>query len=142
MNNRRKNCFSAFLVMLMMLFVATQGVQAQRVGRWEKLGQRTVNLTLDRDVFRCAHKGTFTAIRFHVEKAPVNFLRVVVEYANGKNDNLDFNRPVPAGGTSRYLDLRGNKRIIKQITVFYKALPKRGSINRIKKAKVEVWGRH
>lgn len=124
-----------------MLFGTSLSVQAQKVGRWEKLGERTVDLTVDRDIFRCAHKGTFTAIRFHVEKAPVNFLRVMVEYANGNNDNLNFSQLVPAGGTSRYLDLNGNKRIIKQITVFYKALPKRGT-HKLKKANVEVWGRH
>lgn len=141
MNNRTKNSFSALLIMMVMLLGTSLSVQAQKVGRWEKLGERSVNLTIDKDVFRCAHKGTFTAIRFHVEKAPVNFLRVVVEYANGNNDDLNFNQLVPAGGTSRYLDLRGNKRIIKQITVFYKALPKRGS-HKVKKANVEVWGRH
>lgn len=140
MKNLSKSNFSTFTVVLLMLFV-TFGIQARDKDPWEKLGERTVDMSIDRDVFRCAHKGTFTAIRFHVEKVPVNFLRVVVEYANGSSDNLNFNRLVPAGGTSRYLDLRGNKRIIKQITVFYKSEGKRPG-NRNKKAKVEVWGRH
>ena len=143
MENRRLSNVSVLLMMIVMLMMGPAYVQAQKVGRWEKLGERTVNLFLDKDVIRCSHKGTFTTIRFHVDKAPVSFLKVMVKYGNGAIDNLNFNQLVPAGANSRYLDLRGNKREIREITIYYKSEPRRPGIHsRYKKAKVQVWGRH
>ena len=137
------NRFSILLCIAVMLFGISSVTQAKKIGRWEKLGERSVNLTLDKDVISCSHKGTFTAIRFHVDKAPVNFLRVAVKYANGSIDNLNFNQLVPAGKNSRYLDLKGNRRIIKEVIMYYKSEPRRqGAHHKHRKAKVEVWGLH
>lgn len=143
MKKRKVMHLSALLVLMNLLLIVSLQVNAQRVGRWEKLGERTVDLTLDKDVIRCAHKGTFTAIRFHVDKAPVSFLRVIVKYANGSTDDLNFNQLIRPGGNSRYLDLRGGKRVIKSITVYYKSESKRPRhSNSSRKALVQVWGRH
>lgn len=131
------------LLLVSLLLSVSQYVQAQQIGRWEKLGERMVNLTVDKDVIRCGHKGTFTAIRFHVDRAPVTFLRVIVRYANGSTDNLNLNQTVRQGGDSRYLDLRGGKRIIRDITVYYKSESKRPRHHHnARKALVQVWGRH
>lgn len=117
---------------------------AQQIGRWEKLGERTVNLTLDKDVINCSHKGFFTTIRFRVERAPVSFLRVYVKYANGTTSNLNFRQLVRAGGESRFLDLKGNKRVIKQIVIYYKSERKArpGRHPMARQARVQIWGRH
>lgn len=140
---KRKIVHLSVLLLIGLLLSVSPSVQAQKIGRWEKLGERTVNLTVDKDVIRCGHKGTFTAIRFHVERAPVTFLRVVVQYANGSVDNLNFNQTVRQGGDSRYLDLRGGKRIIRDITIYYKSETKRPKHTQgIRKAWVQVWGRH
>lgn len=138
-----RHFYTTFLFIISMLLLNSCYIHSQQVGKWEKLGERTVNLTLDRDVIRSSHKGTFTAIRFHVEKAPVSFLKVLVRYANGSTDDLSFNQLVRPGANSRYLDLKGGKRIIKEIIVYYKAekkLPRHN--NNDKKALVQVWGRH
>lgn len=143
MNSKRLSRIS-FIVLVMTLFISgSSSVYAQQVGRWEKLGERSVDLFIDKDVIECGHKGTFTAIRFHVAKAPVTFMRVLVKYANGAVDDLNFNQLVPAGANSRYLDLRGNRRVIKQVIIYYKSEKRRpGHHPRVKKAKVQVWGRH
>ncbi|WP_300698658.1 hypothetical protein [Bacteroides sp.] len=143
MNTKRLSRISFIVLVMTLLISGSSGVYAQEVGRWEKLGERSVDLFIDKDIIECGHKGTFTAIRFHVAKAPVNFMRVLVKYANGAVDDLNFNQLVPAGANSRYLDLRGNRRVIKQVIVYYKS-EKRGPGHhpRIKKAKVQVWGRH
>lgn len=142
-NFERLSRISFSVLVMMLLISASSVVYAQQVGRWEKLGERSVDLFIDKDVIECGHKGSFTAIRFHVTKAPVNFMRVLVKYANGAVDDLNFNQLVPAGANSRYLDLRGNRRVIKQVIVYYKSEKRRpGNHPRIKKAKVQVWGRH
>lgn len=131
------------MLLVSILLLSSCYAYPQQIGRWEKLGERTVNLTVDKDVIHCTHKGTFTTIRFHVEKAPVSFLRVTVRYANGSVDNLNFNQLIRPGGDSRYLDLRGGKRVIRDITIYYKTekkSPRHG--NHAKRALVQVWGRH
>lgn len=143
MKKRTTVRLSAVLLLMNLLLALSLHAQAQQIGRWEKLGERSVNLTLDKDVIRCGHKGTFTAIRFHVERAPVTFLRVIVRYANGSTDNLNFNQTVRKGGDSRYLDLRGGKRVIRDITVYYKSESKRPRHSKgHRQALVQVWGRH
>lgn len=143
MNFKKWSSVSFFVLMMTLLIGGSSNVYAQRVGRWEKLGERSVDLFIDKDVIQCGHRGTFTAIRFHVAKAPVTFMRVMVKYANGAVDDLKFNQLVPAGANSRYLDLRGNRRVIKQIIVYYKSEKRRpGHHSRVKKARVQVWGRH
>ena len=139
----RKVVYLPVLLLINLLLAISSCAQAQQIGRWEKLGERTVNLTVDRDVIRCGHKGMFTTLRFHVERAPVTFLRVVVRYANGSVDNLNFSQTVRQGGDSRYLDLRGGKRVIRDITIYYKAEAKRPRhAHGARQAVVQVWGRH
>ena len=143
MKKKKLIFLSSVLLLVNLLLAISLQAYGQQIGRWEKLGERTVNLTLDKDVIRCQHKGTFTTLRFHVDRAPVTFLRVIVRYGNGSVDNLNFNQTVRPGGNSRYLDLRGNRRVIRDITVYYKSESKQPRhIKKSRKASVEVWGRH
>lgn len=135
--------YKLLLFVVLLLVGSPRMAYSQHVGRWEKLGERTVNLSLDKDVIRCSHKGSFTTLRFHVSRAPVSFLRVVVRYANGATDNLNFTQLVRPGQKSPYLDLRGGKRVIREITVYYKAEVKRPRHrSHARRAVVQVWGRH
>lgn len=131
----------AFLFVMTALLL-TSNLYAQRIGKWEKLGERTVDLNVDRDVIKCTDKGAFSAIKFHVTKAPVTFEKVFVRYATGATDNLNFNETVRQGQDSGELDLRGNKRIIKEIVVYYKAEKKNGKGRNNKTADVQIWGKH
>ncbi|MGL4292480.1 MAG: hypothetical protein ACRCSQ_02725, partial [Bacteroidales bacterium] len=59
---------------------------------------------------------------------------------------------IPAGGESREIDLRGHKRIIKEIVFYYKTKPRRKNDRNDRydrhrpshtlRASVSVWGRH
>lgn len=141
----KRTHLSFLLVMSVIVMCSTAGhAYAQRVGKWEKLGERVVDLDMDREVIKCADKGSFKAIKFHVEKAPVNFSKVYVKYATGATDNLNFNETVRQGQDSGELDLRGNKRIIKEIIVYYQAEKKnnKGKGRGNKNATVQVWGKH
>lgn len=138
------------VILTALLLFPLQTQAALPNGEWTKLGEREVNLDLDRDVISCSGKGPFSAIRFHVEKTPVSFEKVYVKYGNGSVDNLNFNEYVRQGANSPELDLRGNKRIIKEIIVYYKAEKKSSNGNgngngkggKGKTAKVQIWGRN
>ena len=149
------------------LLSATTIVNAQQIGRWEKLGERSVDFKTDKDVIRAAGKGTFTRLKFRVKGNDVEFKKVIVKFANGSSQELKIRQFIPAGGETREIDLRGNKRIIKEIVFYYKTTKNnnnnhgrpgsgdryndRGSNNRHncngngnnkRKATVSVWGRH
>lgn len=128
---------SKLAVSLLLLFTLTLSAYAQR---WEKLGERTVNYRTDRDVIKCSHKGTFTAIKIHVENSPVEFDDIEVEFLNGNKQKINIRQLIRAGGESRVIDLRGNKRVIKDITLIYQT--KRHAGIHKKKARVYIMGRH
>lgn len=109
------------------------------MGRWEKLGERTVNYRQDNDVINCSHKGTFKSLKLGVKGAPVDFDNITVEFLNGSKQEINVRQYIKAGGETRLIDLRGNNRIIKRITLQYKTL--KPGFHHNKKARVEVWGR-
>lgn len=128
-------------LLLAVILGATTLVSAQQIGRWEKLGERTVKFASERDAISCKGKGTFTKLKIHVKDAPVEFGKVLVRYSNGSTQELQVRQVIPAGGETRVIDLRGNQRAIKEVIFYYKS--KKGyKWGKHKRATVSVWGRH
>ncbi|WP_298316435.1 DUF2541 family protein [uncultured Aquimarina sp.] len=108
------------------------------IKKWEHLGSRTVNYTLDRDVIKVtARDGAFKKLKVKVTNGSLNMHRIVVEYGNGENQVIQVRKNFKKGGATRLIDLKGNKRIIRDITFFYDT--KNLSKNR---AKIHVFGKH
>lgn len=133
--------FSLFsLVLIFPLFLPTLSAhhEAQRPGRWEKLGQRQVNFRVDRDVIQVgAREGRFKALQLKVKGGAIDLNRVVVHYRNGDEQVLNVRQNIPRGGQTRVLDLPGNNRIITKVVFVY------DTRNRSRRrATVELWGRH
>lgn len=128
------------IIGLLFLFIATTA--SAQLG-WEKIAEVKTDLSLDRIKIDCSHRGTFKSIKFKAEGSIVDFERVVVRYAVGTTDNLQFNQHLKPGQFSRNLDLRGNRRAIKEIIIHVKADPKFKNLKGKGKrtARVEVWGR-
>lgn len=128
-------------LLVAVLLGATTMLSAQQIGRWEKLGERTVKFASERDAISCRGKGSFTKLKIHVNDAPVEFGQVLVKFTNGSVQKLYIRQTIPAGGYTRIIDLRGNKRAIKEVVFYYKS--KKGyKWGRHKRATVSVWGRH
>jgi hypothetical protein len=64
-------------------------------------------------------KDGFDNFRFVSEDAPVSFKRVVVHFGNGTDEELQFRQVIEAGGSTRAMDLRGRRRIIKSVEFWY-----------------------
>ncbi|MGL5785715.1 MAG: hypothetical protein ACRCX4_02690 [Bacteroidales bacterium] len=129
------------LLLVTLILGATSMVSAQQIGRWEKLGERNVQFRSERDAISCRGKGTFTRLKIRVKDAPVEFSKVIVKYGNGTSQELYVRQLIPAGGETREIDLRGNKRTIKEVVFYYKS--KKGyKWGKHKRATVSVWGRH
>jgi hypothetical protein len=105
-------------------------------GRWEQLGERTVDAKLDKDVINVGREdGLFNAIQIKVEGSAMVMLDIKVVFGNGEvfepKTRLVFNKDT----ASRVIDLPGTKRVIKRVEFKYVDLPGGG------KAKVSLMGR-
>ena len=97
-----------------------QASLARDVNHWVFLGQTEVNGQRDFDrIIVGRAEGRFDSIQLRVQGAPVEFYRVVVNYANGTNEEIVLRDRIPAGGQTRVLDLRGDNRVISSIDFRY-----------------------
>ena len=131
-------------VLILILLATTTSVDtlaAQRRGgpRWELLGSRTVTDRGDHDtIVVTVAKGTFRAIKFEVRGHAVDFQRVVVHFRNGDDQRVELRHTIPAGGSSREIDIDGTDRVIRSIDFWYDAK----TLGRGGKAVVRALGRN
>jgi hypothetical protein len=105
---------------VLLLLVIGQSFYAQRVGRWIYLGEANVNGRLDHDIINVGRAdGRFREVQIRVERAPIEFQRVVVHYANGGSEPLEIRDRIRAGGQTRAIDLRGGDRVISGVEFWY-----------------------
>ena len=83
-------------------------------------------------------EGSFESLQLRVQNAPVEFEKVVVHYRNGTKQELEMRDEIPAGGTTRTIDLEGdaNERNVTQVTFDYQTTAEEG-----RRAVVQLWGR-
>lgn len=94
---------------------------------WVLLGQRAVTDRADHDVIvMSAARGDFTRIKLTVQRAAVDFHRVVVHFGNGGKQEVELRNTIPAGGESRAIDLTGDDRVIRSVEFWYDAKTFRG----------------
>jgi len=105
--------------LLAVLVVTVPAVQAQH-GRWERLGSSHVDGRVDHDNINVGiQDGRFRAIQLRVRRGDVEFLRVVVHYADGEPEEVVVRQRIPSGSATRPIDLRGNKRYIRSVELWY-----------------------
>ncbi|MFY0644367.1 MAG: hypothetical protein JXR19_07855 [Bacteroidia bacterium] len=104
---------------------------------WMHLGSRKVNFGLDHDrIVVTATKGSFTKLKLNVT-GNLNMHRIQVNYANGSSEKLNLRHHFVRGRDSRVLDLKGHKRIIQSVDLWYDT--KNSSRRR---ATIRLYGRH
>ena len=103
---------------LVLVGAVSQTINAQR--DWIHLGDKHVDGKSDHDKISIGRKeGSFRQLQIRVEKAPVNFQRVVVHFGNGADEELQFRELIATGEQTRAIDLRGRNRIIKSVEFWY-----------------------
>lgn len=124
----------AVVVSLVASFAATPALADD--GRWEKLGERTVNGKVDKDVIVVGRDdGVFTAIQIKVEGSALQMFEIKVVFGNGESFEPKTRLVFDKDTSSRVIDLPGNKRVIKRVEFKYGNLPGGGN------ARVELWGK-
>ena len=110
----------AKLVGVVVLFLAsiTPAANAQR--RWERLGTAHVDGNVDHDNITVGYRdGRFRAIQLRVRGGAVEFERVVVHYGDGEPEEVVVRERIPNGGMTRAIDLRGDRRVIRSVELWY-----------------------
>ena len=106
--------------------------------RWTYLGEANVDGAADHDnIVVSGSRGAFRAIQIKVQRAPIEFDRVVVHYGDGDSEPIHIRSKIPAGGQTRPIDLPGNRRIIRSVEFWY-ARASRSS----HRPKVRLFGLH
>ena len=136
MNRRRVVVTVAAIAAVM---VSTIVLGAQRKDPWVLLGERNVTDRADHDTIAVTgNRGSFTAVRLDVLRHAVDFHRVVIHFASGAAQKLELRNSIPAGGSSRVIDIDGANRVIKSIDFWYDAKTLRKGVS----ATVRALGRH
>jgi len=88
--------------------------------RWQYLGEANVDGAVDHDnIVVSGSRGEFRAIQIKVQRAPIEFDRVVVHYRDGDSEPIQIRSRIPAGGQTRVIDLPGNRRVIRSVEFWY-----------------------
>ncbi len=92
-------------------------------GRWEELGCQKASFSTDRDTVSVGRReGRFSAIRLRVERADVLLASLRVVYEHGPPDEYQVNTRIRAGSETQSLDLRGERRSIRQVDLVYSSM--------------------
>ena len=111
---------SAIVGVLALLGAAPTAAQA----RWEQLGCKKVGFLVDKDVIHVGRsEGKFRSIRLLVSGNKVHMMDLKVIYANGAPDDIPVRDEIRAGGQTRALDLKGERRAIRDIEMVYRSQP-------------------
>jgi hypothetical protein len=92
--------------------------------RWEQLGCQKVGFLVDKDKIHVGRtEGKFKSIRLLVSGNKVHMMDLKVIYANGRPDDIPVREEIRAGGQTKPLDLKGERRAIKEIEMVYRSQP-------------------
>ena len=84
------------------------------------LGEAHVDGGNDHDSIHVGKRdGRFRAIQLRVEGGEVFFERVVVHFREGAPEELVVRERIPSGGSTRAIDLPGNRRVIESVELWY-----------------------
>ncbi len=119
LKNSGSRLISVFLLFLSVTILGAQVLSAQQ-SHMVFLGSGRVNNGLDHDTIQAGpQQGTFRAIQLRVSGGAVNFLRIIVQYGNGTRSEIEVRSNIPAGGSTRIIDLPGDRRVIQRVDFWY-----------------------
>jgi hypothetical protein len=113
----RKTLLSTIGMLFVLMLSASLYAQE---GRWDYLGDAHVDGAQDHDNIHVGkHDGRFRAIQLRVSGGAIYFERVVVHFGNGTQEELVIRDKIPSGGSTRAIDLPGERRVIESVELWY-----------------------
>lgn len=110
---------------------------AQNAITWDKVGTKTVDYTIDRDVIDLKDSPTsYNALKLKVDQGTINIHKATVHFANGETQDVNLPEVLTKENDGQFIDLKGNQRKITKIVFWYDT-----KNSNKHKAIVEVWAR-
>jgi len=129
--------FKSLGLIAVIILLNSSGLYSQQ-SKWEKLGSRKVNFTLDKDVIQLgAKEGAFSKLMIKVTGGAINMHHMIVQYGNGGKEEIPLKHSFSKGRNSRMIDIKGKMRLIKNVTFWYDSKNKQGQ-----KATLHLLGKH
>lgn len=94
-----------------------------RPAQWELIGTSQVSFRKEQDTIYARGNDKHRQIMVCVYNQPVRVTDLDVRFANGRSQDLAVRNVLNAGQCTRAIDLAGNKRDIRSVSIAYKALP-------------------
>ena len=110
----------AFSVFGLLAFLALSLPSQAQYEHMVHLGDAHVDGNVDHDSIRVGHHdGTFRAIQLRVRGGAIRFDRVIVRFGNGTREELMIRAVIADGGSTRVIDLPGERRVIESVDLWY-----------------------
>ena len=137
MNYKINSIVKSLGLFAVIILLNSSGLYAQQ-SKWEKLGSRKVNFTIDKDVIQLgAKEGAFSKLMIKVTGGAINMHRMIIHYGNGGKEEIPLKHSFSKGKNSRMIDIKGRVRLIKNVTFWYDSKNIQG-----KKATLHLLGKH
>ena len=91
---------------------------AQQRG-WQTIGQRSIEYGVDRDKIELRGNARHRQVRICAVGRDFKLLDADVNFANGGEQDISESRTIRAGTCTRSVDLRGDRRDITSVKLFY-----------------------
>jgi len=112
-------------------------VVGQNAITWDRVGTKTVDYTIDRDVIDLKDSPVaYNALKLKVDQGTITIHKATVHFANGGTEDIKLPDVLTEDNDGQFIDLKGNQRKITKIVFWYDTK----SSNK-EKAIVEVWAR-
>lgn len=116
----------AMVIGAALAWVAPAAAVAQNDG-WTVIGFASVGKRGDTDVITVSDRRKFGAVRLCVFNRPIQMNNFDVTFGNGHRQNLVVRDTIRAGGCTRAIDLKGNRRHVESVLMRYRRLPGDGA---------------
>lgn len=117
--DRLQSAAATVMALFAVLTIGASFGHAAKPG-WQNLGRKQASFTRDHDVIKVKGPAdSYRALKFRAIEAPLDLRRIIVTYDNRTEKNLDVRQNIPQGGESRPIDLRGGKRSIRRVELWY-----------------------
>jgi len=93
-----------------------------RHSAWELIGTRDVSFRAERDTIFARGQDRHRQIMVCVYRKPVRVLDLDVRFANGGHQDVGVRNVIGAGQCTRVIDLKGNRRDIRSVSIAYKTV--------------------
>ncbi|HKV41209.1 MAG TPA: hypothetical protein VJX67_18530 [Blastocatellia bacterium] len=130
----RKSIRVAGLIVAMIALNGSLDAQGRGQYHWEYLGDAHVDGRVDHDKITISGDRWFRAIQFSVDGGAVRFLRVIVHFDNGANQEVVIPNRIGPGRRSRVIELARDERKLHSVEFWYEKMRWRT------RPHVELWG--